>query len=278
MKVLRKLLLSIQQKICRQTLARRCEKGLLVISRDDLIKDNENTETSDLAVVYDFVINTILKFSPSSGQALDVYCGPAQLMLKTAQAMPDMHFTGIDRSLRMLTFAAENKKRAGVTNAEFQPGNIFDIDPAFHKKFDLITWNFSMHHCQSDEDVMHALNAIFRCLKEKGTLIVFDYTRPKTGKMALELAELSSQPMGSLFFQDNLDSYKAAFSFEELEEIIMETDFVNWEHIQPRIANFFQVIMVTSTCHSQPRTVSHLKSFWQKAGYLFLKLAFAGRI
>jgi ubiquinone/menaquinone biosynthesis C-methylase UbiE len=278
MQTYQKLSLALQQRFRRQILTRKREMDLVMLDREQVDQYNKSGEDGGLAVLYEFIINTILKYSPVAGTALDICCGPSQLMLRTAQAMPQMHFTGLDLSPRMLQFGMENKKKLALPNAEFKLGSMYALETLFEKKFDLITWCDAMHHCDHEENVIKVLNQINRILKPDGCLLIFDFIRPKTGRLALELSDLYARPFGDWLFQDNLDSYKAAFTFDETEEILQESELKNWRHVQPVIGNMFQLIVVSSATRRDPQKICQLKHGWQKIDYNFLKLIFAGRI
>ncbi len=278
MQVHKKLFFSLQQKFLQQSLLRKIEMDLVMMDRLQVDQYNKSGEDGGLAVLYNFIINTLLKISPLSGKALDICCGPAQLMLRTAQAMPDMHFTGLDLSRRMLQFASENQKEFNVPNATFKLGSMYDLEATFPEKFDLITWCDAMHHCDNEENVIRVLNQINRIIKPGGCLFIFDFIRPKTGKLALHMSSIYARPFGDWLFQDNLDSYKAAFTFEETEEILQASDLKNWRHIQPIISNFFQIITISSPPRPNPKQINTLKHSWQKLDYGFLKVIFTGRI
>lgn len=274
----KKLFFALNQKFLRQTLPRKREMDLVMMDREQVDQYNKNGDDGGLSVLYDFIINTLLKISPLSGEALDICCGPSQLMLKTAKAMPNMHFTGLDLSPRMLQFGAENKEKIGATNVNFKLGSMYDLEKTFSQKFDLITWCEAMHHCDNEENVIRVLNQIQKILKPNGTLFIFDFIRPKTGKLALHLSDLYARSYGDWLFQDNLDSYKAAFTFDETEEILQGSTLTNWHHIQPIIGNVFQIIKISSTSHPKPKRICNLKHAWQKLDYSFINIIFTGRI
>lgn len=278
METLHKLSLALQQRFTPQTLFRKREMDLVMLDREQVEQYNRGGTEGGLAVMYQFITNALLKVSPLSGEALDICCGPAQLMLRAAQAMPKMYFTGLDLSSRMLQFAEENRQKMGIKNASFCQGSMYELDKTFHKKFDLITWCDAMHHCDHEENVIRVLDQIPGLLKDNGCFLLFDFIRPKTGKIALELSTIYAKRFGDWLFQDNLDSYKAAFTFEETEEILRGSKLKNWRHIQPVICNVFQFVVVSPTLRKDAPQVSNLKYLWQNLDYGFMKVIFAGRI
>jgi len=278
MQTFQKLSLSLQQRFRPQTLFRKREMDLVMLDREQVDQYNRGGTEGGLAVMYDFITNNLLKISPLSGRALDICCGPAQLMLRIASAMPQMHFTGLDLSSRMLQFADENKQRMGITNADFRLGSMYELEKTFDQKFDLITWCDAMHHCDNDENVIRVLNQIPNLLKDDGCFLIFDFIRPKTGKIALELSTIYAKKFGDWLFQDNLDSYKAAFTFEETEEILRKSKLKNWRHIEPVICNVFQFIIISPPPRKSPPRVSHLKYLWQKMDYGFMEFIFSGKL
>ena len=97
-------------------------------------------------------------------------------------------------------------------------------------------------------------------------------------RLALELAKHYNRQHGSWYFQDSLDSYKAAFSFREVEELLGESEFKNYRHIEPVIANFFQVIIISPIRRENVKKVHYRLPLKQKIALAFIEAGFAGRI
>lgn len=270
-----KFYLALKQRFARRTLARQSEMDILMLDRSQNAEYTRDGEEGSLAVLYDLIVNAILRLSPAEGKALDICCGSASLLCKVAGALPKMQFLGVDLSENMLQFAHENRERYGLTNLKFQQGDMYNLAAVTEPPYDLITWHLAMHHCTDAEAVGRVLRQIPQLLKPNGTLFVFDINRPKTGEIALQVADTFNRTQGDWFYQDSLDSYKAAFSFEEVEEILSKSELKNVHHLEPLIFNVFQVFYISHTDNAGTRGVQNIKQLWQKLDYLLLKTSFA---
>lgn len=270
-----KLLLALKQRFYEQTLQRKPEMDLVMLDREQDEQFTKDGVDGGLAVLYDLVINTLQKIAPSSGNALDICCGSGQLLCKIAKSKPGIKFTGLDLSSHMLNLSKENKEKYGVTNLDFTKGSMYELRSVFkEKRFDLITWHLALHHCERDQDVVNVINELTSLLTEKGTLFIFDIERPKTGRMAIEFADMYNHQWGEWFYHDSLDSYKAAFTFDELDTLVARSNLKEYRHIHPVIGNVFQMVFKSSTWNADAKEISNLKHGWQKTDYNFLKMIF----
>lgn len=268
----------LHQRFGAQRLRRLPEMDMAMLDENQDAQYSRDGEHGALAVLYDFFINSALKISPQRGQALDVACGSGQLLAKLAVALPEMRFIGTDISPHMLGIAEENARRLGASNLRFKKHSMYELDTLAEGQFDLITCSLALHHCDTEDAARQVLSGMWRLLQPRGTLVIFDILRPKTGELALAFANRYNQAEGSWYFQDSLDSYKAAFTFEELEAILKSSGIQGYRHVMPTVGNFFQLAYVTRQRHSRPAQVSHLKYWWQKRDYLMIKLGFLGKI
>ncbi|MCA9496170.1 MAG: class I SAM-dependent methyltransferase [Nanoarchaeota archaeon] len=277
MSIFKKGFYAFKQRFSSQKLERKPEMDMVMVDKEQDDQYTRDGIDGSLAITYDIIINAILKLSPHKGQALDISCGSASLLCKIAKEMPQMKFTGLELSSHMIDFAKKNVLRYNLKNVSFMQHNMYSLS-SIKEKYDLVTWHFALHHCDDDHKVVRVLNGIKKILKEDGTLFIFDINRPKTGKMALYLTEEYDNLWGSWFYQDSLDSYKAAFTFEELEEILKKSDLKDYVHVQPILGNYFQAIYISKTKNKDVKHVSNLKFFWQKHEYFLLKNLFRGRL
>lgn len=273
-----KVSLSLKQRLCKQELVRKPEMDMVMVDREQDEQFNRDGEEGSLAVLYQLIVDAITKVSPPNGRALDLGCGSAQLLCKIARALPGLNFTGLDLSEHMLAFAQANKENYGLTNLSFKHGSMYELDRLFSERFDLISCHLALHHCDTAERATEVFNQISRLVQPEGTVFIFDIIRPKTGRMALQFADLYNRMQGDWYYQDALDSYRAAFSFPEVEEMLKQSGLKHARHIEPLLGNFFQIIVVSSVRNNNPPTAPFLKYCWQKIDYQMLKLCFAGKI
>lgn len=276
--MIRKIYYSFAQRFAKQKLERVNELDEVMYESEQDKEYSRDGDHGSLAILYDVIINSIRKISRHQGKALDVGYGSGQLLCKIAQAMPKMEFTGIDASTNMRKYALMNKKVYNVHNVNPITGSWYELEQTFKdEKFDLVTWHLALHHCQTREDVKKVFNQIAKVVKDDGSVFIFDIERPKTGKLALELAEIFNRRQDDWFYQDSLDSYKAAFTFEELNEIARESDLQNFKHVDPLIGNCWQAIYISNT-HNKIKEISHREKLWQDMDYNLLRLIFNWKV
>lgn len=265
---------SVKQRVRRQKNRRIPEPAMVMW---DLHQAQEfalaGVSEGGLAVTYELILLKLLKIAPEKGRALDIACGSGILLSKIARERPFLNFLGIDLSDSMLALAKENFRARGVSNAQVQKMNMFDIDTFEKNSFDLITFNMAMHHCDHEAQVIELINKSLTLLKKDGVLFIFDLNRPKTERMAVWLADTYSSKSGDYFYRDSLDSYRAAFSFKEVQEILKKSDWKNYKHIEPPIGNFIQCVSTKVSPKKLKRKVS-FQTFDQNMTYSLLALLF----
>ena len=261
---------SVKQRVRRQK-NRRIPEPAMVMS--DLHQAQEfalaGVSEGGLAVTYELILLKLLKVAPEEGRALDIACGSGVLLSKIARERPNLDFLGIDLSDNMLELAKENFKNRGVSNAHLQKMNMFDIDTLEKNSFDLVTFNMAMHHCDNEAQVIDLINKSLKLLKKDGVLFMFDINRPKSDRMAVWLANRYNKKSGDYYYQDSLNSYRAAFSFKEVQEILKKSDWKNYKHIEPPIGNFIQCVSTEVSPKKLKRKVS-FQTFDQTVAYSLL--------
>jgi 2-polyprenyl-3-methyl-5-hydroxy-6-metoxy-1,4-benzoquinol methylase len=208
---------------------------------------------------------------------LDLGCGSGQLLCKIAAQMPEMEFTGLDLSANMLEFARRSRDQYRLSNVSFRQGSWFDVAELGSESFDVVTWHLALHHCETADDVVRVIDAASQLIAPEGTLILFDILRPKTGRLAVHLADLYSMRWGSWFYQDTLDSYKAAFTFDEMESILERSNLRGYVHVEPLVFNFWQIAFVSRRRNPPAYRKRHLHRLWQRRDYVLLKTFFGNR-
>jgi len=269
--------LGMMQRFAPQKLVRQPEMDVVMYDQEQDEQFTRDGREGALAVLYQVIVDSILKLAPESGRALDLGCGSGQLLCKIASEMPAMQFTGLDLSANMLGFARGSRDQYDLDNVSFRQGSWFDADGLGRASYDLVTWHLALHHCDSADDVVRVVDAAADLVKPDGTLILFDIIRPRTGRLAVHLADLYSMRWGSWFYQDTLDSYKAAFTFAEMEDILQRSKLEDYVHVEPLVFNFWQIAFVSRRSNRPIRARSHLTRWWQRRDYVLLKTFFGSR-
>ncbi len=271
---MRKIIISIQQRLMKQNLRRKPEQDLVMYDEEQDRQYTKDGEDGSLAVLYDFIINSLLTVAPSKGQALDICCGSSQLLSKLAREIPGLQFTGLDLSPHMLKFAKKSCIHNNANNVNFKIGSMYELDRLFDNKFDLITWHLALHHCETEQQVIDVFNQIAYLAKANATIFIFDIVRPKTGRLALLYADIFNTRQGDWYYHDSLDSYKSAFTFDEMANLLATSDLKDYHHVQPWVSNFHQMIIISKRKNSHVKPVMNLKYLWQKIDYHLLRMVF----
>ncbi len=274
MTIMKKVIVGVKQRLLTQKLNRTPEDSMVMYNHEQDRQYTKDGDEGSLAILYEYMINSLLKVSPTKGDALDICCGSSQLLCKLANQLPNVNFTGLDLSPNMLKFAKKSREQYGVNNVGFQEGSMFDLDKIFDKKFDLITWHLALHHCDTKEQVITVFNQIAKLAKPDATVFIFDIIRPKTDQLAIQYSDIFNTRQGNWYYDDSLASYRAAFSFEEMEEMLKASDLKSYQHVQPWVANFHQMISISKRVNIDLKPASNLKHLWQKVDYKLLKLTF----
>lgn len=267
----------LKQRFGEQRLRRQPEMDSVMIDREQDLQYSRDGHDGALAVLYEFILHVLLRRAPAVGQALDVATGSGQLLSKLAAVLPGMRFLATDLSPHMLSLAEANARRAGAANVETKAHSMFDLETLGRGPFELITWCFAAHHSPTADDAVRALDGMARLLKPGGTLFVFDIQRPKTGELAVAFADRYNQSQGAWYYQDSLDSYKAAFTFDEFHRILERSAVRGWVHVDPRLGNFFQLAMVPGLRRNDAPPRPPLPRLWQRRDYALMRLGFAGK-
>lgn len=270
--------IGLRQKFGAQRLERRPEPSAVMHDHHENEMFTRDGDEGSLAVLYQVIINMLLKRAPTSGRALDLGCGSGQLLCKIATAMPQMSFTGVELSSDMLRFAERTVAERGVDNVGLMQGSWFDLNALEPRSYDLVTWNLALHHCESANDVVRVVDRVAALVKPSGTVFLADINRPKTDRLAVQLADLYSRRWGARFQQATLESYRAAFTFDELEDILDCSSLDGYVHIEPAFFNFWQIACLSKTRRPSPASASNLPRLWQKRDYFLLKTFFGSRL
>jgi ubiquinone/menaquinone biosynthesis C-methylase UbiE len=162
-----------------------------------------------------------------AGQAVDLGSGPGHLVIKLAQAAPDLMVTGIDLSDEMLAEAERYARRSGLEDRiTFKRGNVAQI-PFPDSSLDLVVSTLSLHHWS---DPVGVLDEIVRVLRPGGSFLVFDLRRDMTGPFYLLLWFVTRCVVPRALRQVNepLGSRDAAFTPREATKLAAQSRLTGW--------------------------------------------------
>ncbi len=167
---------------------------------------------------YEMAADDILSYC-KQGSLLDVGTGPARLLLKLHQKVPQMKLVGIDSSPAMVVKAKENT--AGVESIEIKEGNADKI-PFDDNCFDIVVSTVSMHHWKHP---VAGLNEVYRVLKTGGFALVYDLVSDTPQSILADCRREFGKFKTTLFW---LHSFEEPFySQKSFQALIQSTLFGN---------------------------------------------------
>lgn len=150
---------------------------------------------------------------------LDLACGPATQLAQIAQLNPNIQFTGIDLSPRMLSEAEAHIKNLDLNNVNLRLGDITRLEGIANHSFDAVISTMSLHHLPTLQHLDDLFATIHRVLKPSGALYLADFGRLKSLKSVIFFAYMNAKYQPHLFSLDFERSLRAAFLKEEFEAL-----------------------------------------------------------
>lgn len=199
----------------------------------------EAIEEPDVTAAYDCLMELphirflkqriIFRALPASlrGRAIDIGCGPGQLVIDLARRYPALHVTGLDLSAEMLDLARRNADRAGVGHrVDFKAGNAENV-PFPDGYFDLVVSTLSLHHWT---DPVTVLNEVARVTRPGGHSRIYDLRRdvPRPLWTLLAFVTQTVLPKPLRRVGGPLTSIAAAYRPEEAERLAAQSNLVGW--------------------------------------------------
>jgi len=153
-----------------------------------------------------------------SGFALDIGCGPGQIVLKLAHRLPGWRFAGVDRSVNMVRQAMaardEADERAGgkrTSRVDFFTGDGSSL-PYADGSVDLVLCNSVLHHLREPARLFAEMA---RVAAPGAAILLRDLRRPSRPAYPLHVRWYGRHYSG-LMYKLYCDSVRAAYTPEEL--------------------------------------------------------------
>ena len=157
-----------------------------------------------------FVEHTLRLIGPTAGCALDIGCGPGQILTKLSARLPGWKFIGVDRSLTMI-----HRATSLPHSVFFLAGDACSL-PFRGSSFDLVLCNSVLHHI-GDPACLFA--EIRRIAKPGAAILLRDLRRPSRFGFPLHVRWYGRHYDG-LMYRLYRDSVRAAYTSEELSAML----------------------------------------------------------
>lgn len=159
------------------------------------------------------------RFPHTSGQVLDLGCGPADVTLRFARAHPDCTVLGVDAAEEMLALGRDACRRAGLADRiELQLAHL-PHTPLPREAFTAIISNSLLHHLA---DPMSLWQAVAHHVNPGTQVFIMDLMRPASREVAQALVDTYAADEPEVLRHDFYHSLLAAYRPDEVAAQLRE--------------------------------------------------------
>ena len=166
---------------------------------------------ADFAVVNQAFVDRFRATFPefTNGRMVDLGCGPADIPIRLARALPAAHITGVDASESMLELARQAVAAAGLADRiALVAGRVPGL-PLPERGFDAVVSNSLVHQLP---DPVPFWQEARRLVRPGDPILVVDLFRPETPRAADAIVEKYSGGEDPILKRDFFNSLCAAFT------------------------------------------------------------------
>lgn len=162
-----------------------------------------------------FVDRVTADFPGHLRNVLDIGCGPGDVVIRLAQAQPDIHITAVDGSRNMLDIAAQRVAAAGLTaQITLHRGRIPNLS-LDSRLFDAVLSKDLLHHLPDPQVLWREVRRLGR---PGAGVVVMDLVRPATAAAARHIVESVAPDEAPVLKTDFFNSLCASFTIAEVTE------------------------------------------------------------
>jgi ubiquinone/menaquinone biosynthesis C-methylase UbiE len=149
----------------------------------------------------------------TAGTMVDLGCGPADIPIRLARALPDLRITAADGAKAMLDLARHAVAEARLEERiELVQGVLPNAVPG-KRTFDAVISNSLLHHLHDPAVLWNEVRAL---AKPQSTVFVIDLLRPESKDAARAMVEKYSGNEREILKTDFYNSLLAAFTLDEI--------------------------------------------------------------
>ena len=177
----------------------------------------------------------------AGGSMVDLGCGPGDIPVRFARALPGFSITAVDGSEPMIALAQRAVKAAAVEDRVHVRCARLPMLPLPLQSFDAIVSNSLVHHLP---DPYLFWNELVRLGRPGATVLIMDLFRPESPERAREIVEKYSGDEAPVLKEDFYHSLCAAFTLREIRyqirsrglgglvcELASDRHWVVWGHL-----------------------------------------------
>lgn len=148
----------------------------------------------------------------SEGHVLDLGCGPGDIPIRLARAVPGCHITAVDASSPMIRVAEDRVRQAGLSDRiTFRCERFQDLAGA--NMADAAISNSLLHHVPNPLQFWHKIRV---AVKPGSPVLVMDLLRPESPEEAQAIVDRYASGAPDILRRDFYNSLLAAFSEDEI--------------------------------------------------------------
>jgi 2-polyprenyl-3-methyl-5-hydroxy-6-metoxy-1,4-benzoquinol methylase len=168
-------------------------------------------------------VDRFLEYVPDlpDGHILDLGCGPADIPIRLARALPGCRITGVDGSQPMIDVGKQAVIAAGVADRVTLCCERLQ-SLSVEEPYDAIISNSLLHHLINP---LRFWFAIKQLVKPGGPVLVMDLLRPESPEAAQAIVDQYAAHESPILRRDFYNSLLAAFTEDEVAAQLAEMNF-----------------------------------------------------
>lgn len=165
-------------------------------------------------------VDRFLEYFPDikSGHVLDLGCGPADIPIRLARALPGCRVTGVDGSAPMIAIGREAVRAAGLADRVALQCERFQ-DTVLTERADAVISNSLLHHVPNALQFWYAVRTL---AKPGAAVLVMDLLRPESPEAAQAIVDRYAAAEPAILRRDFYNSLLAAFTDDEVAAQLTE--------------------------------------------------------
>jgi ubiquinone/menaquinone biosynthesis C-methylase UbiE len=162
-----------------------------------------------------FVDSLIREFPDHLTRVLDIGCGPGDVVIRLARALPGIQITAIDGSAPMIALARKAVSSAGLeARVRFLRGYVPGVSIE-STEFDAVLSKDLLHHLP---DAAVLWSEIKRLGRPGAAIYVMDLVRPESAEAARRIVDAVAADEDPVLREDFYNSLCAAFTVDEVRD------------------------------------------------------------
>lgn len=148
----------------------------------------------------------------TQGLIVDLGCGPGDIPVRLARALPDCRITGVDASRPMIDLAESAIRQAGLSDRVTLRCERFQDFAGVHQADGAVS-NSLLHHLPNPLQFWHKLRMV---VKPGSPVLVMDLLRPESPEAAQAIVDQYAAGAPDILRRDFYNSLLAAFTEDEI--------------------------------------------------------------